>query len=249
MYIEGSKRRLFLSTKIGCSGGCTYCYLPYLRNGNVIHDIDRYLSSKKVFEKGKDGTLLSIGCYTDPFLEENVNDTLNLIKYLTKFENYIQIATKFILSVDVINQIINLRKYPSHISIYYSCPTLSQDYLFEKNCPSANDRIKNLIDAYNAGIPTILYIKPFIENVTKNDFELYKALLMKYCIPVVVGSHFTNNKTGMVAPVGCGFLNVLPSSEDYHLFIKNISKLTYVFENSTEVINLFNSGGYNYGYF
>jgi len=246
MYIEGTIKRLFFSTKFGCSGGCKYCYLSYLYDCNSVYDIDNYLSSKDRFEKGKNGTLLSIGCYTDPFLSENISDTLDLLKYLSQYNNYIQISTKFILSTEVIKQIINLRNYPSQISIYYSCPTISQDNIFEKNCPSAKERIENLIKTYNSGIPAILYIKPFIENVTKFDFNLYKLLLLKCNIPVVVGQCFTNKRTDIIAPIGNGSLNLIPSSNDYQCFLKNIGRYTSVFQNSTEVVDLLKKEEYNY---
>lgn len=86
---------------LGCSNGCTYCYLPYVMRRSreecliVRHpkESPRLLVEKQLLKRGlPQGVFLSF--LTDPFLEENRGSTERLIELLRGYDVSIATSSK-----------------------------------------------------------------------------------------------------------------------------------------------------------
>ena len=81
-----NNKRIFINVSIGCTGSCSYCYLPELgysnkeivRNTKTAEEIiDMIKNSNIKFNKD---TLITIGCYSECFDVFNKDETIK-IKY------------------------------------------------------------------------------------------------------------------------------------------------------------------------
>ena len=89
--------RLFINTSLGCSSNCSYCYLPKLKYSKG-KKLDTYITADVLieqvnlydnFKEGKEGTLISFGCYSECWDEQNKPQTIKLIKYYDSIINLI----------------------------------------------------------------------------------------------------------------------------------------------------------------
>lgn len=251
MIVEESNGRLFVSPTFGCSGGCLYCYLANIDKDKLmdVKCLDEYLACSPVFKTGKQGTVFSLGCYSDPFTEENISLTLDVLETLLEYSNYIQIATKFVVPNEVQKLILRSRKHEYHVLIYFSCPTVSQDALLEPNCPRAIDRIKNMDKLQREGVPSVLYIKPFIEGVTIRDRDIFKRVSSSE-IPIVLGLQYNvaDSLKNSRASIGNGLLEVVSPTNDYLRLIEYLSETTQVYKHSIEVIDHIRTKELEHGY-
>lgn len=79
MFVEGTKDRIFLNTALGCESKCKFCYLPsqnYIIGNKPqisinFEEIVKKLLSHSNYIKGKFGTVLSIGCYSECWSKNN----------------------------------------------------------------------------------------------------------------------------------------------------------------------------------
>lgn len=197
MYLEGDEKRLFLNTNLGCSSNCSYCYLsavelvkgkdPDKKIG--INELIVKLENTQGFIKGKQGTKLSIGCYSECWDQTNKKDTIALINKLLEYGNPIQIATKQYISDEDFSKItkINLN---GQISIYISSSSISMYKQYEQGTVEPRKRFESfeLIEKFN--IPMYLYMKPVIKDVTINDLELYKKIIENIKLMLLLGQCF-----------------------------------------------------------
>lgn len=84
-FVYGNENRIFVNTDMGCNSNCSYCYLPAL---NIKHGIKKISAVEAIglvekleyYKKGKNGTIISIGCYSECMDQENIEDTLLIIE-------------------------------------------------------------------------------------------------------------------------------------------------------------------------
>lgn len=77
---------------------------------------------------------------------------------------------------------------------------ISKDTLITLGCFSECDEPNKRFETFGIStklpIPTVLYMKPILKGITKQDIELYKQVIQKYGIKdVVVGSIFGEKET------------------------------------------------------
>ncbi len=243
-YLYGDETRLFLNTNLGCHAKCSYCYLPSLNIelGNVpkrkieIKNLIESLNNNTEFKKGINGTILSIGCYSECWDAENRDDTIKLINILIEYKNPIQLATKEYINKNDFTKInIDRIKYLHHLSIFISSSTITQYKKYENGTKEPKLRFKSfeLKSIYN--IPMYLYIKPVLENITIVDIDLYIQVIEQYKIDTIVGDLFTN-KGLAYAPIGEKKLFYQNKKNDNN-FIKNkFSQYCNVYKYSVEPI-------------
>ena len=84
----------------------------------------------------------------------------------------------------------------------------------------------------------MLYIKPFLENITERDLEDYIRIIEKYKIPVVVGEYLYTEKLEDLADVGNGRLYKRTDNGRRMEFIEEFRKYAQVCEHSVEAMGL-----------
>jgi len=202
-------KRLFINTSLGCSANCSYCYLPtlkYSKGTNVstyksAEDILKDIKKFKEFIPGKEGTIISFGCYSECWDERNKTETIKLIKHFLNLGNHIQFATKKYVNYKDLIEISKLIQYPNQLSIFISSATISNWQTFESLTSSPEERFKSFEIIKHLNIPVILYIKPVIKNITIKDIQKYIDIIKKHHInDVVIGSLINSKGTGINAP-------------------------------------------------
>ena len=237
--IYGTSERIFVNTAIGCNACCKYCYMPKLGHKKKEKTISGEMAVQQVlnmtcFSPGKNGTVLSLGCYSECLDLQNIKETETVVQGLLPLGNRIQLATKQIVTEHFLEIIKRYQMYDEQMHIYISMPTISLIEQLESGTALANQRITNIENCIRHNIPVVLYIKPFLENITESDLEKYIKIVRKYRIPAVVGGYLYTEPNGKLADVGNGRLYEGNLEFGRIKFINELRKHTQVYEHSTE---------------
>jgi DNA repair photolyase len=161
-----NESRLFINTSLGCTGGCTYCYLPKLGYSNIEICSKTLCAEEILIELGKSDfkltkdVLISFGCFSECWDNINKNETKKLIEYFLKNGNQIQLSTKKEILADDIKEFQEYIKYYGQLVIFVSNATISNWEKIERNTDNPNKRFKTFENLRNLNIPTILYFSP-----------------------------------------------------------------------------------------
>lgn len=239
------KERLFINTSLGCTANCAYCYLPTLKYSKG-KKLDNYVTAEKILkdlenykelELGRNGTLISFGCYSECWDERNKKETIKLIKYFLEKGNKIQLSTKKYIDYKELTDISKLIKFYGQLTIFISSATISYSDVLENNTTPPEERFKSFLITKELNIPTILYIKPVLYNITIKDIDLYKEVIKKYNIKdVVVGSIIKTNGKGEVAPfVNDNSMHAEPIEQEKEI-ISSLKEVCNVYTKSLQVV-------------
>lgn len=247
MHVYGTKSRLFLNSTLGCQSRCSYCYLPKLEMGlglsNLEHidskDIISTVENRQDFIKGRDGTIISLGCYSECWDVSGREITKSLINYFLKLGNPVQFATKRYVAVDELIGLQQLIQWKGQLCIFISSVTITHWQTVERGTDSPQERFSSFEIIKKLGIPTYLYLKPILKGVTIKDLDAYKTIVKEYAVSgVVVGSHFISNKATLdnkTAPIGGGIFRY-NSNIDEVLISTELNEMTKTYSESTQVI-------------
>lgn len=239
------KERLFINTSLGCTANCAYCYLPTLKYSKG-KKLDNYVTAEKILkdlenykelELGRNGTLISFSCYSECWDERNKKETIKLIKYFLEKGNKIQLSTKKYIDYKELTDISKLIKFYGQLTIFISSATISYSDILENNTTPPEERFKSFLITKELNIPTILYIKPVLYNITIKDIDLYKEVIKKYNIKdVVVGSIIKTNGKGEVAPfVNDNSMHAEPIEQEKEI-ISSLKEVCNVYTKSLQVV-------------
>lgn len=236
-------KRVFINNSLGCNGQCSYCYLPIL--GYTNESIKDSISAKKIIDLLEhnnldinNNTLISIGCFSECWDENNKSETIDIIKYFLKKGNQIQLSTKRKILKKELIEILPLIKYRGQLIVFISSSTISKHNIFEKNTTPIMERFKTFKISESTNIPVVLYIKPVLQNITINDIDLYKKYIEKYEIKdVVVGSIFLDKKSGETVHFSNKNELFYNKYQDEEVIISELSKITTLYRRSSEVMN------------
>lgn len=243
-----SKDRLFVNTSLGCVANCSYCYLPtlkyskgkelnnYITAEELIKDFERY----DEFIEGKEGTIVSFGCYSECWDDYNKKETIKLIKYFLQKGNQVQFSTKRHVDYHDLEEIQSIIKYYGQLVIFISSVSITDWEKFENKTTSPNERFKSFEIINKLNIPVILYIKPVLNNITIKDIDKYIEVIKKYALKdVIVGSIIKTNGTGEVAPfVNDNSMHASPIKQEKEI-IEKLSKVCTVHKKSLHVLEKF----------
>lgn len=248
-YIFGDQERIFLNTNLGCASQCSYCYLPDLDidiNTKVTKKINldiliRELKNNIDFRLGKNGTIISIGCYSECWDTYNIQDTIKLLTQIIPMGNPIQLATKCEIKLNDIEPILKSLLWSHQLSIYISTTTISHWKEYENKTTNPNNRFRSFGITSKYNIPMYLYIKPILPRITIKDSSQYSIILKKYDINVILGDMFTTNTSNVkYAPIGENklFYDALNNIDikEYQLLYNTLRKYSTVFSKSIEPI-------------
>ena len=242
--VYGNSNRIFLNVAIGCEANCSYCYLNDLVEKECgvwqysVHDVLEHLKGMENFRLGKMGTILSLGCYSECWSENNKKTTQKLICVLAESENPIQMATKKQIVLEDLLDIDSHLKYEGQLTIYVSIPTVSHSEEYEAGTDCVTKRISNFSLQYRLKkIKFAIYIRPVLENVTINDIEHYQQLMTQYNLPCIVGDFLRKKTDGewIANMVGEGHLEE-EKVADVDFIMKELKQYGSVYRHSTELI-------------
>lgn len=199
LYSKDSKR-IFINTCLGCEGQCSYCYLPVMGYDNKSTNLEVKKAEELIKQIEKidinKETLITLGCFSECWNDRNKLETIELIRYFLKKGNQIQLSTKKEIKVEELKEFDNLIQYLGQLVIFVSSATISEHKTIEKGTDSPEKRFNTFNISKKMNIPTVLYMKPVLKEITVKDIELYKSVIKKYEVKdVVVGSIFGENKT------------------------------------------------------
>ena len=190
-HIPNINDGFFVSPILGCTGGCSYCYLEienyHLPRKNVLSfDELHYIAQKSSdFIWGQNGTIISIGAWGDIFPFHNVELTtysVNVIEELLSWGNPVQIMSKNILSDDLIEQIANKVQFENQLLYSTTITSIAHWKRIEPLTASPQDRLSTCLKFKSFGIPTNVLVKPFIPGVTNEELKNIADLLLQYSI-------------------------------------------------------------------
>jgi len=234
--------RIFVNTCLGCTSKCSYCYLSKMgyddksivsntkTSEELIEEIENYGISKD--------TLITLGCFSECWDDNNKPETIKLIRYFLQRGNQIQLSKKKEITIQEARQFEDLTTYLGQLVIFVSSATISQWNKIEKGTDSLNKRFNTFELSNQLGIPTILYMKPILKGITIKDIDLYKEVIKKYGIKdVVVGSIFSEEHSEETVHFSDkGLLYYNPNSDESQIK-KQLMQLENVriFSRSTQV--------------
>lgn len=239
--------RIFINTCLGCTGQCAYCYLGKMGYDNKrtvspvkkAEDLIQELEEKVKFSKE---TLITLGCFSECWDENNKQETIKLIKYFLKRGNQIQLSTKKQVSVQEIEQFKDLINYLGQLVILVSSATISGWKEFEKGTDYPEKRFKTFEVQKSLPIPTVLYMKPVLKSVTIRDVDLYKQVIKAYNLhDIVVGSIFGEKETDETVHFSNKrelFYNPISEETTIKQSLRQINGLR-VFSRSTEAMHFY----------
>lgn len=245
---SNNEDRLFVNTSLGCSANCSYCYLPTLNyskgetlsNYITAEELIKQFEGYKDFKEGRDGTLVSFGCYSECWDDNNKEQTIKLLKYFLKKGNQVQFSTKRYVNYKDLEEISKEIKYLGQLVVFVSSVAITEWDKFENKTTDPKERFKSFEITEKLNIPVVLYIKPVLYNVTINDVDKYINLIQMYKIKdVVVGSMIKTNGTGEVAPfVNDNSMHASPIDQE-EVIREKLSKVCNVYKKSTHVLEQF----------
>ena len=197
---------------IGCTCNCVYCYISDM--GFPTNSISEYplsglqltyaLLSNPSFVPTHFGTFIAVGSVTEPFHPRIKHRTLDYLYHVAKYlKNPIQFSTKFPLSDDDIDALIECRKFTS-ISPLITIVTLKHYKVLEPGAPDPLTRFSTIESLRNANFEPMLFLRPVFPRLTRLEIDDIIKLADRYgACGVVVGSlRITKRIYGALKSVG-----------------------------------------------
>lgn len=243
-FINGNKTRIFVNPSLGCEAGCKYCYLPKLDLAlntppkiTTAESIIDYFEKYDIWVKGQ--TIISIGCYTEPWSSKTKKVTKKIIDYFLKFNNPIQIATKQELHPSDCDELVIFNNSKKYLTFFISMPVVNEAEKHEPGTAGIKKRIKNFRILKEYGFRGVLYIKPVLQSKTINGLETYKYIIDTYKVDTVLGAVFNQNGKGPISSVlsSLNYKEHLP--KDYFNIWNQLSSHGQIYANSVDVIKKF----------
>ncbi len=252
-YVAGSRERIFINPSLGCDSNCSYCYLgsqgmetgvktePPVSAKQLFDEMIR----KDFFVKGRNGTVISIGCFSECWSASNKEETIEFIRLALYLGNPIQAATKRQVTVKDVMPIYKEIKWHGQLAIFISCATISDWRIYEKGTARPSERFKYIRDLRLLWVEAFVYIKPVIKGVTIHDKEAFMEIVEDTGCSAVVGSYFVNQVggVGIKAPIPSKDLYIQESSEQMELIKFFKSNGCAVFESSVEAMKWLKENG------
>ncbi len=186
-----------LSENAGCPIGCKYCYIPNVGKPAMGISPDRMharLAELVEHPDFSEETLVSLGCDTDPFLDDTIPATLQALKFFNNRPNPLQIATKLRLPPEAERLMHERPETVQSVVLSTSITTIAHAERIEPGAPSAEERAHNL-DARN-GIDSLAILKPYRRG-TIHELPAFTDLFSRHTpVGIIMGGLITHAKSG-----------------------------------------------------
>lgn len=245
-YVTGSATRIFINPSLGCVAACQYCYLPNLGLQDIISytTLDAIIRSINEKEKsggfisGKNGTIVSFGCFTECWNKEVRQITKKAIEFILKKGNLVQIATKECIEEKDIKELSREMQYKNQLTIFVSVPCIKLSEIIEPFAEKVENRISTFMVNKKYDIDIILYIKPVLEDITIQSLDKYIDIIKKYNLMVVVGSYLKADFCDNVAvKIMVGNIKMQEQESQQRLWlIQQLAKYAKTYLSSTQLV-------------
>lgn len=189
MFISYSFNRVYISPASGCSANCAYCFIfdyGHPRRPRIFEasgeEIKKWLLSQPGFRAGRQGTLISLAPSCDPFADDVVDKTLEILKSLAPLENPMQLSTKFYVNEDIAQRLGEYQSQDGQIVLYGTITSFLQWQRLEPGAHEPYRRLQGLLNARQQGITTCLAIKPVLPGITDKEIDLFIQAIDDYKI-------------------------------------------------------------------
>jgi hypothetical protein len=148
------------------------------------------------FVAGPQGTLLAFGSNCDLFRTPRLADQfLFALKLVAPLGNPLQISTKHFIRPQWAEAIAATVTYEMQIVVFVSCATIFQSRVYEPYTAPPSRRFQSFTSLRPAGIPSCLFIKPFLPGITDQDSGEFIAVVHRmHPGAVCIGSLFLNQQ-------------------------------------------------------
>lgn len=167
---DESHNRVFVSDSLSCPANCKFCYIESIVDSErELHQnhlgglIAKSIVTDKRFVLGENGTTILLGGFSDPFLPKNILITLEIITALSRFKNFIHVATRYGIGKN--EEIKKILFKQTNIIVNYSFSCLDEKIElanFDSRFSEAKELIKN-------NVKVALYIRPVLPQITLSD--------------------------------------------------------------------------------
>lgn len=251
LYVTGNKNRMFINPSLGCNAACQYCYLPALELDKDIFctSLERIINCVNEkenlgeFISGKEGTIVSFGCYTECWNPEVRRITQEAIFFFLEKGNYIQLATKEQIHESDIKKMSLKMQNKNQLTIFVSLPCFELSNVIEPYAEKAEKRINTFKYNQKYNIETVLYIKPVLEDITVRSISIYKDLIKRYKLRTVVGSYLMPNPSDSMLKLYVGNTEMWYQNSQQQIWIEEqLKEITEIYRGSLQIIEAYRKG-------
>lgn len=195
--------RVFVSPALGCPAYCRFCYLgsvglqrPQKPRLGPEALLERIVKDDR-FRPGPSGTVISLGCLSECLAPHSLPDTFEFLHAIRSLQNPVQLATRWTLDGGEFAMFENEFKAVSGI-LFHSMTETGPKRL-ELGTPPWNERRRFMAAIAASGIPSVMYIKPFLPGYTSRFAADFIALARRLTIQhAVVGPVFSDSRIDVV---------------------------------------------------
>ncbi|MBL1264142.1 hypothetical protein [Candidatus Methylomicrobium oryzae] len=244
-FVSGNRNRIFINPALGCQSSCSYCYLEH--EGFTLGQQPSFRETAekliyavylKDFQPGKNGTVISIGCFSECWDKSNIEVSKKIISYFLSHGNPVQFATKRSVNPSQIKEILPQILWKGQLTLFVSCASITEWKTYEKGTTNPALRFKHIGNLVELGLMTYIYIKPVIEGVTIKDTNLFLKIALHQKCDVVVGSLFVYSENKVPdSPIPSTQLYIKESIDEINI-INAFAGVSKVYRNSIDAVNI-----------
>lgn len=200
-------RRVFVPiATAGCGWGCAYCYIPSpkqpvasLPEDVLRHDLEE-LERAGAFSVGPGGTVISVGCDSEPFVTPtSTARTLAILRWARERDNPVQLATKSRLPPDAVDELDRWNDNDSIPTVFTSITSVAHTDRLEPGAPPAEVRATNFAHQPRAWVSAAM-VKPYLAATERDRDALVDLFARTRPDAIVVGTHYRANGRGKAHP-------------------------------------------------
>ncbi|MDO8486482.1 MAG: radical SAM protein [Candidatus Staskawiczbacteria bacterium] len=196
---EGLKldqNRVLTYSQLSCPLNCTYCFVKDI-NFNQKKKVP-YLSERQyqlITELPEEISLIMLGCDTEFF--QSKKNSLDILRKLIALHKDISVITKLELSNAFIKNLKEidreLTKNGNLFSFSVSIPCMESAKEWEPKAPHPLKRIETLKLVHQAGIKTLVAIRPLLPNISVEELSRIIEPTKDYCCGYYSGPLYLKN--------------------------------------------------------